>query len=306
MGGRVADEFVGHRLDSYLAFRLPFHSRSRWKQLLGDGQILLNGAQAKGSTKIKLGDELFLVPTEEPEVNCHIEQLYHSDGVMAVYKPAPLPMHENGKYFRNTLAHLVREKFGPQWGHVHRLDLETSGIVLFGDSDSMLHSLSELFSQQKIKKEYLLIVNRVPEEDSWTVDAPIGDLVESEIRIKKWINCDGQYAETDFETLERGKRFAVLRARPKTGRTNQIRIHAAHSGHLIVGDKLYHPEERVFLSYYEGKNIEWVHEKTGFSRLCLHAASLKFLHPKNGTPINIEIPLSDDLKGLWQKIKNLS
>src|SRR5690606_21806317 len=137
-------------------------------------------------------------------------------------------------------------------------------------------------------------------DDSWIESGPIGDLEDSKIRIKKWVTPDGQPAETKFSVLERHEDIAaLLLAEPKTGRTNQIRIHAAFAGHPLFGDRLYHPDEAVFIESFESGDTPRVLSAIGFSRLCLHAAGVEFRHPRSGKLIEISIPLPDELKAFW-------
>lgn len=223
---------------------------------------------------------------------------------MAVFKPGNLPMHENGAYRKNTFATLLGNLCGKDWSAVHRLDRETSGIVLCSSKPAIRQALADMFEAKTIQKEYLLIAAGVPKEQSWSCQGPLGDLVESQIRIKKWVVEGGLPSSTDFileETCH--DEFSLIRAFPRTGRTNQIRIHAAYSGHWILGDKLYNPDERVFLDYWEnGTTTPLCIEKTHFHRLCLHAASLTFTHPETRKNIEITSPLPEDLQDLWYSL----
>jgi 23S rRNA pseudouridine1911/1915/1917 synthase len=176
--------------------------------------------------------------------------------------------------------------------------------VLCGATNEVRQKLADDFEAKKIRKEYQLIVSGIPSESSWTVDGPIGDLTQSKIRIKKWVVDGGLSAQTHFVVedvnQDPSQPRALLRAFPKTGRTNQIRIHAAYSGHWIVGDKLYHPNEEVFLDYWESQaTTDFCLEQTGFQRCCLHAAALTLKHPETGKEIRIEVPLADDMRALW-------
>lgn len=273
-----------------------------------DGQVLINHRPAKANYKLKMSDVLHFYHPEvdEPEVDTRIRVLWESGAVMAVFKPGNLPMHENGAYRKNTFAHVLSSTLGPDWSAVHRLDRETSGIVLCGATPEVRQRLADDFEAKKIRKEYQLIVSGYPTSANWTVEAPLGDLLDSKIRIKKWVVEGGLPARTDF-TLEGTKNsifgpMALLRAFPKTGRTNQIRIHAAYCGHWIIGDKLYHPNEEVFLSYWDArKTTPFCIEQTGFQRCLLHAATLEFAHPETGVPCRVESPMADDMFDFWKE-----
>jgi 23S rRNA pseudouridine1911/1915/1917 synthase len=306
LGSAIGETHAGLRADVYLAKVYPFHTRSTWQKRMDGGEVLINRRRVKSNYKLKLLDVVhFFHPQEvEPEVDRDIRVLWHKGAVMAVFKPGNLPMHENGAYRKNTFAQIVADTIGPEWSAVHRLDRETSGIVLCGATNEVRQKLAADFESKKMAKEYQLIVHGVPNQTSWSVDGPIGDLADSKIRIKKWVVSGGLPAQTSFvvedtKTSSEGA-FALLRAFPKTGRTNQIRIHAAYSGHWILGDKLYHPNEEVFLDYWESQETTtFCVEQTLFHRCCLHAAALTFKHPETGEEIRVDAELPPDMQGLW-------
>lgn len=308
LGAAVSDTHAGWRADVYLSKVYPFLTRSAWQRRMEAGEVLINRQPVKAHYKLKLSDVVhFYHPQEvEPDIDRDIKILWQSGAVMAVFKPGNLPMHENGAYRKNTFAALLSELVGPEWAAVHRLDRETSGIVLCGSDQKVRQKLSDDFVERRVNKEYQLIVSGVPNQKSWTVDGPIGDLAGSKIRIKKWVVDGGLSALTGFMVEDQatgGGGHALLRAFPKTGRTNQIRIHAAYSGHWIKGDKLYHPNEDVFLDYWESqKTTDFCVEQTGFHRCCLHAAALEFAHPETGESVRVESPLPDDMRGYWSAL----
>jgi RluA family pseudouridine synthase len=302
LGGPVLELEEGARVDYYLAKRFPFLTRAGWQRRLRDEKLLRNGQPLKPAAKLKAGDELHFYhpPAVEPPVDAGIAVLWESAGVMAVFKPGNLPMHENGPYRKNTFAEILSRKIGREWAAVHRLDRETSGIVLCAATNELRSRLAVALAGRRVKKEYLAIGRGVPAESAWRVDGPIGDLAASRIRIKKWVVDGGQPAVTGFEVVDTRAGHSLLRALPVTGRTNQIRIHSAYSGHVLLGDKLYHPDERVFLEYYEtGTTTPWIVEQTGFHRCCLHAAALEFVHPELQRECRVETPLPDDMRELW-------
>ncbi len=304
LGGPVPGDHHGARVDAYLARQFPFLSRAGWQERIEDGRLLVNGAKVKSSSKLKSGDGLeHYSPIQvEPEVDRGIRVLWEEGGVMAVFKPGNLPMHEVGPYRKNTFTEIVWSELGKEWSAVHRLDRETSGIVLCGSTPELRARLAADLAARRMKKQYLAIARGKPSAPRWTSDGPIGDLVESEIRIKKWVVPDGLEAKTEFEVLGAGRDATLLLCRPLTGRTNQIRIHAAHAGHVLFGDKLYHRDEQIFLEYFEQGLTANVIERTGFRRLCLHAASLEFRHPTTGASCLVETPLPDDLQEFWAKL----
>jgi len=163
------------------------------------------------------------------------------------------------------------------------------------------HALAAALARRDVDKEYLAIAKGTPHASHFLEQGPIGDLTGSTIRIKKWVVPDGQPALTTFEVLDTKAGHCLLLARPKTGRTNQIRIHAAVNHLPLVGDKLYHVNEQVFDSYFLNRgNTPWIIEQTGFHRLCLHAHRLGFFHPETGKRCDIECPMPQDMSELWQ------
>lgn len=304
LGRPVLEEEHGERLDYILAASFPFLSRAAWQKKIQENKLLVRGRPTKASYRIKQGDYFhFYHPQQhEPEVDTDVYPIWRQGGVMAVYKPSNLPMHENGPYRHNTFAKLVREKIGSEWSAVHRLDRETSGIVLCGNTPAVRQKLSFYLSKRRLEKEYLAIARGVAKASLFREQGPIGDLKESAIRIKKWVVPDGLPSETLFEVVEQKENHTLLRAFPKTGRTNQIRIHAAFNGLPLVGDKLYHPDENVFLQVFESGVNPWVLDQIGFHRLCLHAARVQFVHPENDETCEIICPLPSEMQELWENL----
>ena len=305
LGGPVSEELAGRRIDRHLAREFPFLSRVGWQERLAAGGLLVNGRSVKNAARLKLGDQLLLhaPKTVEPEVDRGVRVLWEEDGVMAIFKPGNLPMHENGPYRKNTFTWIVWQEVGREWSAVHRLDRETSGIVLCGNTSQIRSQLARDLAQRKMRKEYLAIARGIPQCSAWRSEGAIGNLMGSAIRIKKWVVPGGLNALTEFIVLDTVGDSCLLEARPQTGRTNQIRIHAAHAGHALYGDKLYHPDEAVFLEYFERGQTTNVTVRTGFTRLCLHAKALTFTHPVHGREVRVEAPLPPDLAGFWAELK---
>ncbi len=302
LGGPVTAGFAGVRVDAFLAREFPFLSRAGWQRRIEEGGLHVNGGPVRAvSARLRTGDRLSLFYPQlvEPEVDRGVRVLWEDRGVMAAFKPGNLPMHENGPYKKNTFAEILGELCGREWSAVHRLDRETSGIVICGATAALRAQLSRDLNGRRMRKEYLALVRGAPSRAAWTEDGPIGDLASSEIRIKKWVVEGGLSALTHFNVLETRGEMSLLRARPVTGRTNQIRIHAAYAGHVLFGDKLYHPDEAVFLEYFEEGQTENVTERTGFPRLCLHATSMELTSPVTRGLVRIECPLPDDMAAFW-------
>jgi 23S rRNA pseudouridine1911/1915/1917 synthase len=301
VGPPVKPEAAGARVDRYLGKRFPFLTRSGWQRRIEGGTVVVNGARVKPAHRLKVGDAvlLFSPHAEEPEVDRGIRVLWQAGAVMAVYKPGNLPMHENGPYRENTFTRLVWRELGREWCAVHRLDRETSGIVLCGATAEARATLALGLRDRRTRKEYLCVVRGAPAASDWLVDAPIGKPVGSAIRIKKWVVPSGLPAQTRFERLASAPRGALVRAHPLTGRTNQIRIHAAYGGTPLFGDKTYHENEAVFLDYWENGMTPFVREHVGAERCALHAAALTFVHPESRREVRVECELPEDMAALW-------
>ncbi len=297
LGALVQEDTAGQRIDAFLGRCYPFLSRSGWQKRISNAHIRVNGGSVKTSYKLQVGDQVQMhYPKEwEPEVDTNVQLIFQDQGIAGVMKPSGLPMHQVGKFFRQHFSAAVKELLGEEWSAVHRLDRETSGIVMCGSTNELRSKMSIDFEERRVEKTYLCIVRGQAPQKKWLVDAPIGDLKESVIRIKRWVVPDGQSAQTEFECLEQIGDLALLKAKPLTGRTNQIRVHAAYSGLPLLGDRLYHEDEAVFLHYHQNGEDEWQNEQTGASRLCLHAFSLKIKHPVTGRDCYIESPMPDDM-----------
>lgn len=285
VGAAVDDKIAGLRVDLYLAKFFPFRSREAWARACRDAELRVNGQAVKPSYKLRPGDCVarFHPLAEEPAVDTNLHVLGEFDGILAVFKPGNLPMHEAGKFRRNTFAHAVGEQFGTQWAAVHRLDRETSGIVLCAAQPRLRAALSEAFVLHRVRKEYLAIVVGAPEHDCWTVDHPIDCPIDTRTARMNLAANVARDACTRFQTEGRAGDVALLRAFPLTGRTNQIRVHLQHCGLPIVGD----------LRFGLGR------DRPGVERHFLHATRLVLRHPQSGEELRIECPLPLDMQDFW-------
>lgn len=305
LGLPVTDVNVGMRLDEYLAGKFPFFSRSGWKREITNGVVLVNGHQArKSSQRLQLGDELRRLHPfdEEPEVDTNMRVLWCDGELAAVLKPAGLPMHEAGYYRRRTVAGVLPEILGQGWTPVHRLDRETSGLLLCARDPAMRARLTCLWTNKQVRKSYLAITNGIPRDNFWTVDLPIK--AERFLRTNRAeIADDGANAVTNFKVLSRGAGSALLEVRPITGKTNQIRVHAAACGLPLIGDKIYGANTEILELYRKEGNSIRVQGLAGFPRHALHAWKLHLEHPITKRDLELECPLPNDLLELCDKNK---
>jgi UPF0176 protein len=218
----------------------------------------------------------------EPEVNGAVEILHEDEALIVVNKPAPLPMHAGGRFYRNTLTYLLHQVYHPQRPHpAHRLDANTTGIVLVARTPHIAARLQSQFARGQVEKTYLVRVQTQPPGDEFRCDAPIsaasGGLGSRTVDEK-----GGRSACTEFRVRQRqADGSALLEARPLTGRTNQIRIHLWHLGYPVCGDA----------AYLTGKQLGVTQTlRVDDPPLCLHAWRIRFLHPLSEQPVEFAAP----------------
>jgi 23S rRNA pseudouridine1911/1915/1917 synthase len=304
---RVPAESVGDRLDAFVAAHVPDLSRSRVTQLIGEGRIRLNGEVPRKSERVAEGDVVEVdVPdaapsTVEPEA-IPLDILYQDSDLLIVMKPAglvvhPAPGHHSGTLV-NALLHHVRDLSGiggvKRPGIVHRLDKDTSGLMIVAKHDRAHRKLAGALKRREIRRGYLAAAWGHLPDDTVTVDAPVGR--SNRDRKRMAVTEAGRSAVTHFRRLERWPAAELLEARLETGRTHQIRVHLAHIGHPVVGDPVYGAGGARGIS---GTSRPWARElERKVPRQFLHAHRLDLAHPRTGEPMSFQAPLPDDLAGV--------
>lgn len=296
----VEPNYAGWRLDRYLHQKIRRMTLPRIQRLILRG--LLCEHRLKPSTLVYPGLAFTLRRsfTDEPETPTELPIVFQDDWLLVLDKPAGLPIHPTARYQKGTLVSLLRERLGePSAEPAHRLDRETSGLVVCGRTTEACRVLGRLFISRDVHKEYLAICEGHPPEDTFFVDAPIAEGTEL-IRIAVRIDpVEGKESRTRFEVLRRftreGEPFALLRCYPETGRQHQIRIHLHAVGFPLVGDKMYGPDPGYFdrFSRHCLEPEAWV--RLRLPRQALHAARISFPHPGTGAPVTFEAPLPTDL-----------
>lgn len=295
----VEPNYAGWRLDRYLCEKIRRLSRARVQRIIESS--LISDRKLKPSTLVTPGltFKLRRRAEEEPATPKDLPELYRDEWLLVLDKPAGLPIHPTARYHKGTLVTLVAEKYGFQADPAHRLDRETSGIVVCGRSVEASRRLMRAFMGGEVHKEYVAICEGWPEQDAFTVDAPIAEGTEL-IRIAVRIDAvEGKPSRTRFRVLERftrdGARFALVRAYPETGRQHQIRIHLHHVGFPLVGDKMYGPDSGYFDRFSKHCLEAEAWDKLRLPRHALHAARIELAHPDTGAPLVIDSPLPEDL-----------
>ena len=251
------------------------------------------------------------IPREAPKPeNIPIDVLYQDEHVIAVNKLPGMVVHPARGHWTGTLAGALQYHFGPALsatggptrpGIVHRLDRDTSGVVLVARTDQAHARLAAQFAERSLEKEYFALVAGVPERDRDWVDRPIG--VHPHTREKMAIRTDpaaGRPAQTFFEVLERFRGFAALRVVPKTGRTHQIRVHLCHAGFPVLCDRQYGGRTRITRGEIRAQPGD---DTVLLDRHALHARKLSFRHPATGASMTVEAPMPDDLQAVLAELR---
>ena len=296
----VEPNYAGWRLDRYLCEKIRRLSRTRVQRILE--RSLVADRPLKPSTRVHPGLTFTLRrrAQAEPEVPEDVVELHLDASLLVLDKPAGLPIHPTARYHHNTLVKLLERKHGPELraDPAHRLDRETSGVLVCGRGAEASRALMRAFQSGSVHKEYLAIVEGHP-PDAFAVDAPIAEGT-AEVRIAVRIDArTGKPARTRFVVERRfvrdGAPFAVLRCLPETGRQHQIRIHAREAGFPLVGDKIYGPDPGYFDRFSKRCLEPEAWARLRLPRHALHAARLEFPHPATGAPLAFEVPLPPDL-----------
>lgn len=329
----VEHECHGWRLDRFLQKRIRRLSRSRIQRVI-EGDCDVAGRQARSGMRVYSGQLVsFRRPAPpEPEVPRDIGIVHTDPSFYVIDKPAGLPIHPTARYHYSTLTAVLRERFpGESLQCAHRLDRETSGLMLVARTAQSASFLKTAFQRRAVSKRYLAIVHGIVEEDHMVLDQPIGP-ANGVVRVRMAVRdlaSGGQPSRTEVTVLRRGQRYTLVECRPFTGRQHQIRVHLDAIGYPIVGDKLY-PDESIFLRWVdrgladsdadseddgdaaaeteqpladaEGALAEGgVEPELVLPRHALHAAGLRFPHPLTGEMVEVESGLPPDLADFFSR-----
>ena len=295
---RVAPEFDGWRLDHFLKQRIRRLSRTKIRTIIETQVWLSNGRKPRPAMSVHTGDTIHIdrpAPIE-PDVPRDFPILASDAHFMAIDKPTGLPMHTTAKFWKNTLVAILRERYPEEGLQIcHRIDRETSGVLLIARNREAASFLKRAFASRLVKKMYLALVHGIPDPPVGVIDAPMR-LIESKSHLMMGVEPDGLPAVTRYQVRTVFANHSLVEASPETGRQHQIRVHLAHLGHPIVGDKLYGASEQAFMDYCDvGLTPELLELFDGLPRHALHAARLTFPHPVTKEMITVESPLPADL-----------
>jgi RluA family pseudouridine synthase len=295
---RISERYSRMRIDQFLSRRYGYLSRSEWQNEISRGKISYNGAVlTKYDKRIKAGDLISYKGRDaaEPEVDPDYSIIYEDDYLLGVNKPGNLPVHPAGVFYHNTLLTFLENRFSIKLHLLHRLDRETSGVVLLAKDSRIASEINKNFDT--VKKKYLALVHGIPEKNEFTVHMPIDFDTSSGVEHKRVARSGArEKASTAFARIMSFNGLSLLKAVPFTGRQHQIRVHLKHAGFPIVGDKLYGKDESVFMEFLEKGPTDDVIRKSGFRRSALHSRSIRFNHPALHKEICIKAPLPDDMR----------
>jgi len=345
----VREDDAGARLDVFLHRRRPDLSRSLIQRLIGEGRALVNGLPAKASHRLRIGERVIarmpsreeLVPTKVEPVAFALDVLYEDDSIIVVNKPAGLPVHPARPRDVVTLVagllHHCGERLSDlgdplRRGVVHRLDRDTSGVMVAAKTNEAHEHLAEQFRERRVRKKYLAVVRGEVGDDSGEITLPIGR--DSRVHDRKVVrHIGGRRAISHYLVKERFRGFTLVELRPRTGRTHQLRVHMSAIGHPVVADRMYGGGKALFLSelqrgeaksgekpcvaaspvvpmlsgYHRGASSVVSDDNNPLiARQALHALEITFTHPATGAELTFTAALPADMESLLAALRSAS
>jgi len=299
----VAEDEAGLRLDKLLASRLAHQSRSALQKWIVDGRVTIDGAPAKASLRVAPGQMILVRPPLPVDQELLPEPIplnvvYEDEFLAVIDKPAGMVVHPAAGHASGTLVNALLARYPelsettmidasgepPRPGIVHRLDKDTSGLIVVAKTAGVREGLQAQFGTRAVEKTYQALVHDVPSTPEGEINAPIGR--DPRQRKRMAVVKDGRPAQTEYRVLEIFGQYALLAVSPKTGRTHQIRVHMAFIGHPVVGDRVY------------GRRRQGI----TCPRQFLHAGRIAFTHPVLGEQMEFSAPLPDDLAAVLQSL----
>lgn len=296
----VLSEEAGIRLDVFLNEKIDDMSRSHIQKLIGENNIIVNNKSTRSNYKIRVGDIIKVVIPEPVKLDLipediDIDMLYEDEDVAVVNKPQGMVVHPAAGNYTGTLVNALLKRCSNlssingviRPGIVHRIDKDTSGVLVIAKNDNSHKHLAEQIKNHSVKRIYIALVEGIIKVDSGTVNEPIG---RHPVERKKMavVSKSGRRAITHYRVLERYRENTLIEARLETGRTHQIRVHMAYIGHPLVGDPVYGYKK----------------QKYKLAGQALHAKTLGFIHPTTGEYMEFTAPLPEYFENLLNKLKS--
>jgi 23S rRNA pseudouridine1911/1915/1917 synthase len=293
----------GKRLDAFLRERMPEYSRARIQDWIEAGRVLVDSQPARSSYLLRGAEQISVAPMALPPLRAEpedlpLEILYEDAAVIAVNKPAGMVVHAGAGHAAGTLVNALLHRFGSlstlggdlRPGIVHRLDRDTSGVLLVARNDRAHRALAAQFHDRKVEKIYLALVHGLMRSKQGRIQSPIARDPVRRTRMTARL-ASGRAALTEYRVLDTFGDLTLLEVRIGTGRTHQIRVHLSSLGHPVAGDRLYGAPARI-------------HGAPALNRIFLHAHRIRFFSPATGEPVVIESPLAPELAGFLEVISS--
>lgn len=304
---QVSPEHIGKRVDQVAADLFPDYSRARLQGWIKTGELTLNGAQVKTKDKVPPMAELQLTVALEEEgaivaQDIDLDVVYDDDDIIVINKPADMVVHPGAGQPDGTLQNAILFHYPevaslPRSGIVHRLDKDTTGVMVVARSARAHASLVEQLQTREMGREYDAIIQGLPTGGS-TIDEPIGRHPTQ--RTKMAVSPYGKPAISHFTVLQKFRAHTHVRVKLETGRTHQIRVHMTYINYPLIGDTVYSARQRL----PAGISIDLQQAIQGFSRQALHARKLRLIHPGSGEPMEFSAPMPEDMQALIYALKD--
>jgi len=301
----VGPDYNNKSLLDYLCGRFRYRDRAAWLKELGAGRLTVNGRRAQGHARLRLKDLVsYTAPRNEPEVARDMPVLWEDEHILVVNKPAPLPVHSDGVFITNTAINILRQRTGNLGlGLGHRLDRETSGVLVLAKTKPLIAKIMAAFDDSAVEKEYIAVARGNADFKETLLRGGMGPAQGSKLDIRQQVFPQGtpntKDSATRFLLRENLKGFCVLLCKPLTGRTNQIRVHLEHLKLPIAGDKLYGRTDDFyidFIKHVKAGGTQDFEGKVEHPRHLLHAWKLGLRHPITGDMMKWEAPMPKDME----------
>ena len=324
---KVPREAAGQRLDQFLTTQLEGVSRSRVQLLMEQGDVLVDGAQPKASYKLRGSETIAITgeprpaPLKAVAEDIPLNVVFEDKDLAVIDKPAGMMVHAGSgatddARSHGTLVNALLHRFQSlsstggelRPGIVHRLDKETSGLIIVAKNDRTHAALARMFSGREIHKTYVALVHGAVERNKGTITAAIGRDPVRRTRMSTRVQENSRSAVSHYEVIRRLEtrfgRFTLVRVRIETGRTHQIRVHMASIGHPVVGDSLYGAAGQLTAASPEEKSRSKTRDILRLGRNFLHAAELEFSHPQTGKTLSLRSPLPEALEDFLRRLEH--
>ncbi|MCB9361140.1 MAG: RluA family pseudouridine synthase [Flavobacteriales bacterium] len=279
----VKQKYNGLNIIDFFAVSVPMVSKEKWIEKIENNNLFIDNKPAKFSSKVYGGNITthFSEPKTEPSVNVNIEFIFCDEHILVLNKPAPLPMHPSGRFNKNSLTEILKLAFPSEnFKIIHRLDANTTGVIILGRTNNAVQSISKQFQDKTAKKEYIAMVEGFPTQKYFSSNTQIS--IEKTPAGGRTISSDGIDAFTEFEVIKTypEKNITLLAINPHTGRTNQIRLHLAYINHPILGDIGYKDPD-----YFKNNPLTYSDDC-----LFLHAKTISFRYHEKEVSFSADLP----------------